>query len=126
MLTGPVGGHFSTQAGRSISYQATPAGPARPIDGKTHKATPTVGQQVIERLVPAVTSPSVERLLLGVADRMDDSGLSGEAAVAELGLVLGEAGNAQSDLFQDFFPDLGLVELESHTVELLGRVVAYQ
>jgi len=31
----PVGGHASVQAGRSISYQATPAGPARPNDGKT-------------------------------------------------------------------------------------------
>ena len=35
-MSGPVGGHASVQTWRSISYQATPAGPARPTGGKTH------------------------------------------------------------------------------------------
>ena len=38
MFEGPVGGHASVGARRSISYQATPAGPARPTGSKTHKS----------------------------------------------------------------------------------------
>lgn len=61
MLSGPVGGHASVQAWRSLSYQATPAGPARPAGGKTlnkpHSRAGTVMENQPARLHQHDTEP---------------------------------------------------------------------
>ena len=64
-MSGPVGGHASVQAGRSLSYQATPAGPARPTGGKTLESHTNGGHRYREPTRPAPPNHDTEPLWAG-------------------------------------------------------------
>jgi hypothetical protein len=76
---GPVGGHASVQAGRSISYQATPAGPERPTGGKIlnkpHNTAGTVMQNQPARRSRSMTMSRYVRFWVVVSML---SGLGGD------------------------------------------------
>jgi len=95
------------QAGRSISYQATPAGPARPTDGKTlnkpHNTAGTVMQNQPAGRTPSMTLSRYVPLSVGeqVSQRQGNEGSQHVGVAMTLEDLLGHVQVAVTPIFED-------------------------